>query len=387
MNMKKIIYVIDDINYKSGAQKVTFFQMQCLQDKYDIYLLSLTRPEEQVSFLDEDHILGDDIWGTTELYAQSFKRVLRDGQYSFGKKMLRVFYALSLRAGMGEKYFNFLVKRSCQQILKKFDTIIVVSEASKLRSIVADLNFPNKIQWIHTDYARWSAFSEWTKAVTRYDHKLYVKFNHIVVLSEYCRDGLIDKIPDIQDKISVIPNLVDGDHILISASKECPTKIDDSLLNLVTVARLDREKHITKLFQIAKALKNKIRFKWYIIGDGPDRDMLEHLCRENDLNDNVEFLGYLGNPYPVMKNCDALVLLSKYEGTPVTIDEAMVLGIGIVAPKIGGIPEQVKGYTKCMLIEKDEYLEAILHIKAKESCLYDYRKKDLEIQRSICSVL
>ena len=62
------------------------------------------------------------------------------------------------------------------------------------------------------------------------------------------------------------------------------------------------------------------------------------------MENQVQFLGHLDNPYPVMSRCDTLVLVSKYEGTPVTIDEAMVLGIGVIAPRVGGIEEQISRY-------------------------------------------
>ena len=385
--MKKILYLIDDINYKSGAQKVTLFQMQQLQREYDIYMLSLTRPKASIDFLDESHVLGDDVWPKTELYAESFQNVMRSERYSLKEKIQRICYAFALRIGKGERYFNYLIEESLRPLMEKFDDIVVVSEASKLRSLVAELKSPKKIQWIHTDYARWCEFSEWTKAVTRYDKKLYFKFDVIVVLSEYCKQGMIERLSEVLDKVAVVPNMIDGDNILAQAALACPIKVDSDCLNLVTIARLDKEKRITKLLHLAKELKGKINFKWYVIGDGPDRSMLERLRNEYKLEDCVIFLGHLDNPYPIMKECAALVLLSKYEGTPVTIDEAMVLGIGIIAPKIGGIPEQVKDYDNGYLITDDQYLKVILMMKLEKHCLFDYSKKNNEIQELLSGIL
>lgn len=385
--MKKILYLIDDINYKSGAQKVTLFQMQQLQREYDIYMLSLTRPKASIDFLDESHVLGDDVWPKTELYAESFQNVMRSERYSLKEKIQRICYAFALRIGKGERYFNYLIEESLRPLMEKFDDIVVVSEASKLRSLVAELKSPKKIQWIHTDYARWCEFSEWTKAVTRYDKKLYFKFDVIVVLSEYCKQGMIERLSEVLDKVAVVPNMIDGDNILAQAALACPIKVDSDCLNLVTVARLDKEKRITKLLHLAKELKGKINFKWYVIGDGPDRSMLERLRNEYKLEDCVIFLGHLDNPYPIMKECAALVLLSKYEGTPVTIDEAMVLGIGIIAPKIGGIPEQIKDYDNGYLITDDQYLKVILMMKSEKHCFFDYSKKNNEIQESLSGIL
>lgn len=386
--MKKILYVIDDVNYKSGAQKVTFFQIKELQKYYDVYLLSLTEPKEPIDFIETSHILNADLWEMTEIYAESLKKVLKSEKYSFHKKLLRVLYAVSLRCGMGDVYFERLIKNQLLSVMESFDAVIVVSEASKLRRFVSQLHHPKKIQWVHTDYARWSEFSEWSKAVTKHDKSLYPKFDTIVVLSEYCKNGMLKKIPSIAEKIVVIPNLIDGERIQTLANEKCEITLDEDCLNLVTVARIDREKRIDELLRVAKNMQQSdIDFRWYVIGDGPQRKELEQKNKELNLEEQVKFLGHMENPYPIMSRCDTLVLLSKYEGTPVTIDEAMVLGIGIVAPKIGGIPEQVKEYGNCCLISKGEL--DIFKFKCKENHMrkLDYVQKNIRIERDIKVVI
>lgn len=375
--MKKILYVIDDINYNSGAKAVTILQMKQLQKDYDIYLLSLAAPREPLDFLDQSHVMDPCIWKITEIYAASFKQALRDHQYSFWQKWSRILYAVSLRFGLGDAYFERQIKRKLQPVMEQFDTVIVVSEASKLRRMVSKLEHPKKIQWIHTDYARWSEFSEWSRAVTKNDHKIYPDFDRIVVLSNHCRQGLIEKIPVVAEKTVVISNLIDGDRILKLSEEECPVDIRSDCLNLVTVARIDREKRIDKVLELAsQLLQRKTLFMWYIIGDGPERLEMEEKSREMGLDNQVQFLGHLNNPYPVMAKCDMLVLLSKYEGTPVTIDEAMVLGIGVVAPRVGGIAEQTEMYKNSCLF--DSYNEALADVykKLERNIRVDYYKQN-----------
>lgn len=377
--MKRILYIIDDVNYNSGAKVVTLLQMKMLMKEYDIYVLSLTEPKETINFLDKEHILDSSIWKITEIYAVSLKKVLKDRNYTLLQKISRGLYAFSLRCGLGNLYFERLIKKRIQPQMETFDTVIVVSEASKLRRLVSKLKYPRKIQWIHTDYARWSEFSEWSKAITRYDTRIYPKFDKIVVLSNYCKQGIVEKIPSIADKISVIPNLIDGDRVLRRSREKSPVLIRDDCLNLVTVARIDYEKRIDKVLELAHALKQKkIVFKWYIIGDGPQKLELENKSRETGINNQVQFLGHLENPYSVMTQCDALVLLSRYEGTPVTIDEAMVLGIGIVAPQIGGIREQIEGYENSYLFETyDNLLSKFLEFSERIEVI-DYHKQNLQ---------
>ena len=78
--MKKVLYIIDDINYVSGAQKVTLFQMKEMQKSVDIYLLSLTKPKENLKFLDDNHVLDRQTWLHTEMYGLSFKAVMRSAK-------------------------------------------------------------------------------------------------------------------------------------------------------------------------------------------------------------------------------------------------------------------------------------------------------------------
>lgn len=364
--MKKILYIVDDINYNSGAKAVTLFQMRQLVNEYDIYLFSLTCPLEKIDFLKDDHILDDYIWHITEIYAESFKKAMKSKKYSIAQKLSRILYAVSLRLGVGDLYFNHLIGKRLIPIFEKFETVVVVSEASKLRVLVSNLKHPKKVQWIHTDYARWSQFSEWSKAVTRNDKTLYLKYDAVVVLSEFCRRGMIQKLPDIAEKIIVIPNLVNGDRILKLAEQSVNMNIKSNELQLVTVARIDREKRIDKVLELALLLRQKeIAFKWYIIGDGPEREELERKAKENLLDSQVIFMGYMENPYPIMKRCQVMVLLSKYEGTPVTIDEAMVLGLNVVAPRVGGISEQLELYAAKYLINPENLDDCIMGILQK----------------------
>lgn len=386
--MKKVLYIIDDINYNSGAKKVTLLQMQEVQKRCDVFLLSLVSPNEELLFLQQDHVLGREIWMQTSIYATALKKVICNKEYTLVQKALRIIYACSLRCGLGDAFFENLIKKKMKSVLETFDTVIVMSEASKMRHIVSGLKKPRKIQWIHTDYARWSSYSEWSRAITCNDEALYSKYDAIVVLSEFCKRGMTERLPSLSGKMVVIPNLIDGDRILMLADEPCSFQIDRNILNFVTVARIDTEKCIDELLRIAKELQHQnVKFKWYIVGDGPEKKKLEKQQKELGLEEQIEFLGHLDNPYPVMSNCDTLVLLSKYEGTPVTVDEAMVLGLNIIAPLIGGIPEQVASYENSYLVENTSFDLKEISVKSKKVCVFDYQSKNREILNLIYSII
>lgn len=347
--MKKILYVFDDINYSSGAQKVTFFQMDMLKAQYDISVFSMTRPRIELKEK-KFKFIGQKVWKQNEFLVMRCAEVLKANNISTYKKCLRIFYALLVRLGYGEEYIEKSIYKQIGRQLEAFDTIIVVSEASKLRTLIARIKHPTKIQWIHTDYALWSEFSDWTKAVTRKDKEIYQKFDWIVTLSEHSRDGLLGKIPELKEKTIVIPNLIDSTTIIKKSQEECLVKLDNTKKNLITVGRLEKEKAYDRILNIcSRLIKENKDFCWYIVGEGSLLEHLEKRVIKERMQDYVKLVGKMDNPYPLMKKCNCFVLLSAYEGTPVTIDEAMVLGISVIARDVGGIREQVyrlqkKGY-------------------------------------------
>ncbi len=357
--MKKILYLFDDINYPSGAQKVTFFQMKTLSRDYKVSVFSLSKPQAYLRpELKGISIVGKELWERTELFSYSLKKALSLKEISFLKKIQRMFYSVVIRIGKGEAYLNYLFYREIKQKFEKFDVVIVVSEASKLRELVSNLKHPKKIQWIHTDYALWSEFSDWTKMITKKDSVIYKKFDWIVTLSEYSRKGLLKKLPGLKDQTVVIPNLIDGKTILKKAEQDLDIEWNDADCHMVTVGRVDREKAYDRVLDICGKLKAEgYSFYWYIVGDGPLKGHLEKRIKAEQLEEYVKLTGRLENPYPLMKRCDWFVLLSEYEGTPVTIDEAMVLGVPVIATDVGGIAEQMGRYGKGVVLKGDTLYE------------------------------
>ena len=90
----------------------------------------------------------------------------------------------------------------------------------------------------------------------------------------------------------------------------------------------------------------------------------------------VTFLGRMENPYPVMKAADCFALLSKYEGLPVTIDEAKLLHVPVIATRVGGIPEQIQSEKTGILVDDDEQdiYNGLKRMLAHPECLNEWRE-------------
>jgi glycosyltransferase involved in cell wall biosynthesis len=74
-----------------------------------------------------------------------------------------------------------------------------------------------------------------------------------------------------------------------------------------------------------------------IIGGGPLAGSLAKLVRKLGLEDSVTLAGPQPNPWAIMTHCDAFVLSSDYEGQPMVILEARVLGLPVVATAFSSV--------------------------------------------------
>jgi glycosyltransferase involved in cell wall biosynthesis len=78
-----------------------------------------------------------------------------------------------------------------------------------------------------------------------------------------------------------------------------------------------------------------------IVGDGPLRAALEKECRDLGIASHVRFLGAQPAPWTALANCDVIALPSIFEGLPLTLLEALTVGMPVVATQTGGATEVV----------------------------------------------
>lgn len=102
-----------------------------------------------------------------------------------------------------------------------------------------------------------------------------------------------------------------------------------------------------------------------IVGDGPDRAMLECLVKELQLNDAVIFAGYQADPRNFYHLMDIFVLASAHEAFGLVLVEAMLAKLPVVATRVGGIPSVVADGETGYLVEPcqpEELADAILSL-------------------------
>ncbi len=109
--------------------------------------------------------------------------------------------------------------------------------------------------------------------------------------------------------------------------------------------------------------------KLVILGDGPDRNILEKGIENSGLSDSVILKGHVENPYPYMKNALFFVLSSKREGLPTVILESLACGIPVVSFDCVSGPAEMIADRKNGLVVADQNFDKLAH--AMESLVAD----------------
>ena len=119
-------------------------------------------------------------------------------------------------------------------------------------------------------------------------------------------------------------------------------KVDRKRKDIVYLGRLTVEKGLVELIEGVATLKNKgMIVSVVIVGEGPDRALLETAVRQAQLEKQVEFVGFVSDKHLISKyllDAKVFVLPSYTEGLPRSVLEAAALGVPIVCTPVGGLP-------------------------------------------------
>lgn len=143
--------------------------------------------------------------------------------------------------------------------------------------------------------------------------------------------------------------------------------------NLLYVRSFDKIYNPTLAIYVLKELKNKYPLaKLCMIG--PDKDgslkEVQNLVNEFDLKESVEFTGVLEQKewHKKSEEYDVFINTTNFDNTPVSVMEAMALGLPVVSTNAGGVPYLISDKKDGFLVSKNDKDEMI---KAIESLLED----------------
>jgi colanic acid/amylovoran biosynthesis glycosyltransferase len=200
------------------------------------------------------------------------------------------------------------------------------------------LNFPDKGRagWSFTIHGFQDFVDE---SVARLDLKA-ASAAFVVCVSDFTRSQLCRLLhPSLWDRAKVVRCGIDLDHFRMRGARP-----QSSPPRLVTVGRLSSEKGQVVLLRACRLLAERgTQVHLTLIGSGP----LEGLIRDEVANATMEDLVELTGELPPeavrsrLEEADVFCLTSFAEGLPISIMEAMAVGVPVIATSIAGIPELV----------------------------------------------
>ena len=143
------------------------------------------------------------------------------------------------------------------------------------------------------------------------------------------------------NKIDVIYNPA-GDERIIELSKEKVEKnYFNNNFNIINIGRLTKQKDHITLLKAMKIVLKKVQCNLIIIGEGSERDNIYKFIQDNDLENNVNLIGYKSNPWKYLSRSDLFVLSSIWEGFGNVIVESMMLGVPVISSDCNSGPSEI----------------------------------------------
>lgn len=178
-----------------------------------------------------------------------------------------------------------------------------------------------RVGWIHTDY-------ETLEIDAKSELQMWNQLDRIVSISENVTTSFLKSFPSLENKIVLIQNIIPVKYMESladdgSAELEMP---NDGSIKILSVGRFCTAKNYDNVPEICKLLIEKgLAVTWYLIGYGPDEELIKRKISEFGMTQHVIILGKKQNPYPYFKRCDLYVQPSRFEGKCVSVIEAQML--------------------------------------------------------------
>ncbi|MCR5713225.1 MAG: glycosyltransferase family 4 protein [Prevotella sp.] len=323
--MKRICFLVDSIFSIGGVQRVTAVIASALSEEYDVTIMTFDRPDKKDLSL---YQLAD--------YPIKYQFVSYPNINPIKDKLCKAYSYLYRKVlpqcGITSDLYahsSFPKEKrdalSCILQEGKYDIVIGVHSflAIRLATIKKKIGKTKVIGWIHNSFeALLKEGSPYLGPELRYHygHQLQ-KLDEVVVL--YQQDAEMYK-----QAFGFRPSTIYNPLTLK------PRKLSDGhQKKFLAVGRLSPKHKGFDLLIQAFALFAQKNPDWRldIVGDGPEKDNLENLITENQLDERVKLHPFTNDIQSYYSSVSIYVLSSRWEGMPLVLVEAMSHGLPIIA--------------------------------------------------------
>ncbi|MEZ9835256.1 glycosyltransferase [Vibrio breoganii] len=299
--MIKIIFFVESL-YCGGAERSLLSLLSNLDKrKYDIEIL-MSKPGGEFEKFLPSYIRKSYIEPKVNIFdriAYKLLRVVNPRQLHHAQLLWQVI-------GKKQELYNYS-KNDYQIAIAWGQGFATYYTAEKINAL-------KKYAWVNIDFER-AGYSEIV------DKPLYDKFDKVVGVSEFVQRSMQKFLED--NKVLFIKNIIDADDVIEKSLLNSKVNFNKNVFNIVSVGRLAKQKAFTLVLETARELVSRdLKFHWYIIGEGEERQILEDLIDKYNLRNNVTLLGFIENPYPYIKEADIYCQTSLFEGLGRVLIEA-----------------------------------------------------------------
>lgn len=223
-----------------------------------------------------------------------------------------------------------------EQFDETFDLAVAYLEGASTYYVADHVKARQKAAFVHIDYES----SGYTPLM---DKDCYRHMDRIFMVSDEVKKHFIKYYPQYQNKVAVFHNMLDYKKIT-SKAKEAGGFTDSyDGIRLLTVGRLAYQKAYDIAIDAMKIIKDSgCKARWYVLGEGSEREMLEKKIAQLGLQKDFLLLGAVENPYPYYVQTDIYVHATRFEGKSIAIQEAQILGCPVIASDCNGNREQIE---------------------------------------------
>lgn len=243
-----------------------------------------------------------------------------------------------------QKAWRFLSK-SLAKLSKEYDAAIGYLEKMPIYYVIEKVKACTKIGFIHSDYDELGMDPN-------IDTTYFDQLNYIVTVSEESVRLLKERFPKFEKKIELMHNIVSPAAIIEMSIEE--HDLPTTGFTITSVGRLIYQKGFDMAVEACELLvKDGYDIKWYIVGEGQEREKLEQLIKSKKLEHALILTGLQENPYTYIKQCDLYVQTSISEGRCLTITEAKILNKPIVSTNFAVIYDQLNHEENGLIVSQD----------------------------------
>lgn len=219
-----------------------------------------------------------------------------------------------------------------------------------------------------------AASTQWKRNAIRY--VVYRLTTRLIVVSQDLKKMMNTQFGIHDDRVLFIPNGIDTDyyapHVYDREKMRDELGLQPTDLAIGYSGRLDPVKNFPFMMDVLKyCVHEDSGCKLVLIGDGPEKTFIDRFAREHGLQQHVICVGKKDQVLPYLQALDVFTLTSFREQMPMSMLEAMAVGIPVVAAAVGEIPTILKAQRAGLVFDTTQgvgpFSQGLLRMRDRET--------------------